>query len=71
MWLNNGPIPADICEREPDLKLRGFYRRLNSGKLEFISFCNPIANDLLGIHKTDLEKILDALLPRKRGRRGD
>jgi hypothetical protein len=64
-WLNNG-LPADLCEREPRLQDHGFYRRLNDGRLEFISFCQPNAKDWIGIHRQDFEDVLDKLLPEKR-----
>lgn len=65
VWLNNG-VPQDVCDREPVLKDHGFYRRLNDGKLEFISFCDPTATDWLSMHKTDYARILDATLPKKK-----
>jgi len=49
----------------PSLWDYGFYRRLNTGQLEFISFCDPRAADWIAVHKADLKKILDELLPEK------
>lgn len=63
IWLNNTPIPNDICEREPELKSYGFYRRLNDGKFEFMSFCNPEAVQWLSIHKDEFFRFMDKLLP--------
>jgi wobble nucleotide-excising tRNase len=57
---------AELCERVPELKQRGFYRRLNDGKLETVSICNPIARDFLAIHKDDLNRLLDKALPKPR-----
>lgn len=65
IWLNNGMDP-ELCAREPVLWNYGFYRKLNNGKLEFISFCDPRSRDWQAIHNRDLEEILDKLLPRKK-----
>jgi hypothetical protein len=59
IWLNNAPIPASLCKE--GVEKRGFYRRLDSGKIEFVSFCSPEAKQWLSIHKDDLQKILDQL----------
>lgn len=59
IWLNNAPIPASLCK--DGVEKRGFYRRLDSGKIEFVSFCSPEAKHWLSIHKDDLQKILDQL----------
>ena len=65
IWLNNG-VPKEVCDREPILRDHGFYRRLNDGKLEFVSFCDPQAVDWLSMHKTDYVRLLDATLPKKK-----
>lgn len=71
-WLNNSPLPADLCEKNPELQNYGFYRRLKDGKLEFVSFCQPCeppkacAADFISIYKVDFENVLDKLLPRKK-----
>ncbi len=67
IWLNNAPIPVELCEEKPELKQYGFYRRLNDGKLEFISFCDPSAHKWLAMYETDFNRILDELIPRRRG----
>lgn len=59
IWLNNGPLPEEICLREPALKDYGFYRRLNDGKLEFLSFCDPKAREWLAMHQEDFNKLMD------------
>lgn len=64
IWLNNG-ISEDICEKTPPLWDYGFYRRLNSGQLEFLPFCDPQSAHWLAIYDQDLEKILDETLPQK------
>lgn len=63
-YLNNG-LPADLCEREPRLRDYGFYRRLNDGRFEFVSFCSPDAKRYLGILDDDLERLLDKTLPKE------
>jgi hypothetical protein len=54
LWLNNAPLPAEICAVSDRY---GFYRKLNDGKLEFISWCKTEAADYVAIRKDDLEKI--------------
>lgn len=61
-WLHNG-IPDEICRREPSLFNYGFYRKLNSGQFEFMSFCKPESRQFLGLHERDLEEILNKTLP--------
>lgn len=63
LWLNNSPIPDELCSRDPELQKYGFYRRLNSGQLEFISLCSPKAREWISIHKDDLERILNRTIP--------
>lgn len=63
MWLNNGPLPAAICEREPELRRYGFYRRLDAGSFEFVSFCRTDAGAWVSVYGPDFYKILDSLLP--------
>jgi hypothetical protein len=67
IFLNNGPLPSGICDREPELKKYGFYRTLNSGKFEFMSFCHPKANKFLSAREDDLNEILDKTLPKQQG----
>lgn len=62
VWLNNSPLPAQICTTEA--KDYGFYRRLNQGGFEFVSFCNPVAPEWIAIHYRDLEEILNETLPK-------
>jgi hypothetical protein len=59
IWLNNSPIPQEICAREPSLFDYGVYRKLNDGKLEFVSFCESKAKEFLSMHKSDFERILN------------
>lgn len=60
IWLNNAPIPQELCEREPEIAFYGFYRRINTGEIEFVSFCNPEAADWLAMHKDDFADLLNA-----------
>lgn len=66
IWLNNSPIPADVCAREPSLNDYGFYRRLNDGTFEFISFCHPDAHLWVAMHKDDFIKLLDKYVPNEK-----
>jgi hypothetical protein len=59
LWLNNSPIPTEICEREPLLKDYGLFRRLNNGNFEFISICDARMKNFLSMHKDDLARILN------------
>jgi hypothetical protein len=59
LWLNNTPIPQEICDREPLLKDYGLYRRLENGKFEFISFCESKVNQFYSMHKDDLARIIN------------
>jgi len=65
IWLNNGPLPAELCAANPDLALFGFYRRLNDDRLEFVSFCNPASREWLAINDKDFNKLLDKYVPKK------
>lgn len=66
IWLNNSPIPAEVCAREPTLKDYGFYRRLDTGQLEFISFCDPKSAEWLSMFTEDFNRLMDeAGLPKK------
>ncbi len=71
LWLHNG-APPEMCGADeatspyPLLWKYGFYRVLNTGKYEFISFCNPRALDWFGVEKNDLNRLLKkAGLPQK------
>lgn len=68
IWLNNfndqGGSLNELCANVPELKQRGFYRKLDLGKYELVSVCNPIARDFLIVHKDDLARLLDKALPK-------
>jgi hypothetical protein len=59
LWLNNSPIPSEICKREPELKDYGFYRKLNDGNFEFVGFCEPKASEFFSMYKTDFERLMN------------
>ncbi len=64
IWLTNC-LPEAVCTN-PDfseLKKYGFYRKLNTGKLEFISFCNPLCLKMMAFYGPEFTLYLDALLP--------
>lgn len=64
--FNNNGVPPELCDKEPELKKHGFYRTLNNGKFEFISFCDPLSVHWLAIYDKDLEKLLNENLPKNK-----
>ena len=52
-------IPEDICEKTPEVKSYGIFRKLNNGKFEFVSICSDEYQDFFSIHKDDLERLLN------------
>lgn len=60
IWLNNG-LPAEFCCDKCEGWEYGFYRKLNDGKFEFISLCDPKAKDWVSMHKDDFKKFTDSL----------
>lgn len=66
VWLNNFPLPAEYCEQFPELKLRGFYRKLNNGKIEFVSACKAEARNMVTSTEKDFNELLDRALPKPR-----
>ena len=65
-WLNNTEALTELCFKVPELKDYGFYRKLNDGKIEFISFCDPNAAHMISIIDKDFEDILNKLLPKEK-----
>lgn len=59
-------MSPELCAQLPELNRYGFYRRLNDGKLEFISFCKPEAKKYVSMHADKFNKLLDELLPEKK-----
>lgn len=72
IWQNSG-IPEDICKVNSGLDKYGLYRKLDSGKYEFISYCAQILDDTgktvpaaqgyLSINSKKFNGFLDDLLP--------
>lgn len=61
IWLNNGPLPPQICESNVELKQYGFYRKLDDGRLEFIPYCSEISSRMISMTEEDMNKFLDEL----------
>jgi hypothetical protein len=62
------PIPQEICDRNIELWSYGFYRKLNNGKIEFVSFCKKEAREWLAMNKEDFNKFMDRINePRSKG----
>lgn len=59
VWATNAPIPAELCEREPEVSQYGFFRRLNDGRLEFVSFCKKEASLYVTMYSDDFERIMN------------
>lgn len=57
LWMNNGPVEAAACTTG-DTAQRGFYRKLDNGKYDFVSWCKPEANQFMAIQKDDLARLL-------------
>jgi hypothetical protein len=56
-------MPPGLCEEHPELKLYGFYRKLNNGQYEIISFCKPEAVKMISFTDSDFNEMLDKYLP--------
>lgn len=63
VWLESG-IPAELCT--PAVASRGVYRQLNSGKVEFISYCNEAILDSVRFNGSKFYQILNAELPEQK-----
>jgi hypothetical protein len=44
----------------------GFYRKLDNGKYEFLSFCEEAAGKMVSMDAEKFQGFLDALLPEKK-----
>lgn len=68
--MHNG-LPDELCVKADEYQAQGigwdygFYRKLNDGNYEFISFCDPKSKEWFAMHKDDLAKVLDSLPKRK------
>lgn len=67
LWLNNSPLPIELCAQHQELNNYGFYRRITDDNFEFISFCDQSASKWIAIHESDLEKLLDKYVPESKG----
>ncbi len=65
IWLNNAPLPDSVCVI-PENTHYGFYRRLNDGRFEFVSFCDARAHDWLAIHKDEFQRLLEKAYPKNK-----
>jgi hypothetical protein len=66
-WLNNfHSIDPTLCYPGGPLYERGFFRRLDDGRFQFISICTETAAKMLSVTAEDYKKLLDAALERKR-----
>lgn len=65
IWLNNsgGAAYKALCLEQPKLKDHGFYRKLNNGKLEFVSFCSSTATKFFGVSEKDFNELMDKYIP--------
>jgi hypothetical protein len=63
LWLSSG-IQEDICEKYPEIKRYGFYRKLNDGRYEIMSYCAKSAKKQISMLENDLNAILDKTLPK-------
>lgn len=66
VWLTNAPLPLEYCQQIPELKLYGFYRKLNNGKIEFVSFCKKESRDFVTMPRSEFDELLDQALPKPR-----
>ena len=66
IWLTNAPLPLEYCEQIPELKMYGFYRKLNNNKIEFVSFCKKESRDFVTMPRSEFDEILDQALPKPR-----
>ena len=64
VWNNNFPLPQEICDKSPELQDYGFYRRLNDGRLEIQSVCNPLLPNMVSMKYDDFKALLDQYIKR-------
>lgn len=62
LWKNNFPIPERFCTENPELKKYGIARKLNNGKVELMSICNPATREFSSMDNKSLKAILDGLV---------
>lgn len=68
VWATNAPIPQEICLREPEVAQYGFYRRLNNGQLEFVSWCSEQAAYYVTMYSDDFERVMNEAFGTRRTR---
>lgn len=68
VWATNAPFPAELCAREPEVSQYGFFRRLNDGRLEFVSFCSPEASLYVTMYSDDFERIMNEAFGTRRSK---
>ena len=61
---NNGPLPEHLCNTYPELWDYGFYRTIDSGGFEFLSWCNGNVTDYLTFKESDVNELIDETLPK-------
>lgn len=59
VWLDNFPLPPELCARHPDIQAYGFYRRLDDGNLEFFSICNQSVPKMVSMKDAEYQALLD------------
>jgi hypothetical protein len=66
-WLNNfHSIDPTLCYPNGPLYERGFFRRLDDGRFQFISICTETASKMLSATPEDYKKLIDAALGSKK-----
>lgn len=65
LW-NSDRIPVELCEKYPEIKDYGFFRVLNSGNEEFVSFCSNEAKAYFAMYNKDFEKLVNKAQLKKR-----
>lgn len=68
IWINNfypdeGESISELCINDPRLERYVFYRKLNNGKFEVISICDPNAGTMFSMTASDVKEMLDGTLP--------
>lgn len=72
LWEQSG-IPVELCDKMPELNQYGIYRKLDSGKVEFLSYCKtvqdengkmiPAVQNYLSVSTKKFNEFLNQLLP--------
>lgn len=59
LWLNNLDYFNGSCRQWPELNNVGFYRKLDDGKYEIVSVCDPKIKEFYSMHKDVLARMLN------------